>query len=76
MTLQEYKDADIGTKPHKIKDKGVLIGKLVTDNEYLTCYAIDKFFVEVLFNSTFTEIVRFRPFAGGKQLDKYNNIKL
>lgn len=74
MTLQDFINADMGVKLNTIKAKGVFIGKLITNDEYLTCYAIDKFFVEVLFDTNFTEVLGIRPFVGGRQLDKYSNL--
>ena len=39
----------------------------------INCFAIDKFFIEVVYNSEHNNITEIRSFKTGHLLDKYSN---
>lgn len=75
MTRQQFLDLDIGTKLNVVKDFGNLVDHLEREEESLLCYAINKFFVEVVYSTKNRELLRIVVFEGGRQLDKYSNLK-
>ena len=56
--------------------KGVFLDNHVSETEALSCYAIDKFFVELVYCVEKNKILDARSFKSGHRLDKYvPNIK-
>ena len=50
MTLYEFKVLTLEEKQAVVWDKGVFLDNHITTKEKCNCYAIDKFFVEVVYN--------------------------
>ena len=71
MTLYEFnrlsKDAQLST----VWSKGVFLDNHISKTEMLSCYAIDMFFVELVYNTETNKIVSVRSFISGWCLDKY-----
>ena len=53
-------------------DKGVFLENHITKKEKINCYAIDMFFVEVVYDGKENKIIEVRSFKGGHRLDKYS----
>jgi len=49
----------------------VFLGNYITKDIKINCYAIDKFFVEVVYDATHNVITEVRSFMYGHKLDKY-----
>ncbi|MFH6768358.1 hypothetical protein V8G56_06400 [Gaetbulibacter aquiaggeris] len=48
------------------------INKIITKDIRINCYTIDKFFVEVVYDSEHNTITEVRSFKYGHSLDKYS----
>ncbi len=77
MTLYNFNKLSLEGKQKVVWEQGVFLdyyipmfGKL----EYYNCYAIDKFFVEVVYDGEQNVITELRAFKTGHLLDKYSNI--
>ncbi|WP_435134254.1 hypothetical protein [Formosa sp. A9] len=75
MTKTEFGNLEFGKKMNTISTLGQLVGQLQKDHESLLCYAVDKFFVEVIYETETHDLLRLVVFEGGRQLDKYSNLK-
>ena len=75
MTLYEFNILTFEEKQAIVWDKGAFLDNYVTKEERCSCYAIDKFFVEVVYNAEHNTITEVRSFKTGHLLDKYSNIK-
>ncbi|WP_422105280.1 hypothetical protein [Winogradskyella sp.] len=53
---------------------GVFLDHYITDTVRINCYAIDKFFVEVHYDSEHNVITDVTAFKSGPNLDKYSNL--
>jgi len=53
---------------------GIFLDNHITKKEKCNLYAIDRFFVEVVYNPEKNKIVEFRSFKTGHLLDKYSNL--
>jgi len=53
---------------------GIYLDNYVTEDIRINCYAIDKFFVEVVYNSEHNTIIQVRSIKCGHSLDKYSAI--
>jgi hypothetical protein len=58
-----------------VNQKGVFLDNHITKTEKFNLYAIDRFFVEVLYNSTINKITEIQSFKSGHLLDRYSNLK-
>lgn len=54
---------------------GVYLDNFISGVKRYNLYAIDKFFVEVEYNTTKNKIVGLTAFKTGNKLDRYSNIK-
>jgi len=54
----------------------VFLDNHLTEKERCNCYAIDKFFVEVVYDAEHNVITEVRSFKTGNSLDKYSNLKI
>lgn len=76
MTLYEFNLLTKNEKIITVIDKGVFLDNHVSQTETLNCYAIEMFFVELVYDSNLNQIVDVRSFKSGWCLDKYSsNIK-
>lgn len=74
MTLYEFNSLDFENQYKAVIEHGTFLDNHVTKYERVNCYAIDKFFVEVIYNSEFNRITGFRSFKTGYLLDKYSKL--
>jgi len=76
MTLYQFNSLTLEEKQATVWDKGVFLDNHITKSEKCNCYAIDKFFVEVVYDSEHNTITEIRSFKTGESLDKYSNFKM
>ncbi len=74
MTLYEFNVLSFEDKQATVWQLGTFLDNYVTSKERCNCYALDKFFVEVHYNSEHNTITHITAFKTGKSLDKYSNI--
>jgi hypothetical protein len=55
-----------------VNQYGTFLDNYITKAIRINCYAIDKFFVEVVYDSEHNTITEVRSFKTGKTLDKYS----
>jgi len=77
MTLADFNKLDYDSKLFKVVDNGIFLDNYVTDDIRMNLYAVNKFFVELVYNVDENKISEIRSFIGGIHLDKYTiHIKL
>ncbi|WP_143144237.1 hypothetical protein [Flaviramulus basaltis] len=54
-----------------VVDQGVFLDNYVTAHIRMNLYAVNKFFVEMVYDSNVNRVVEVRSFKSGIQLDKY-----
>lgn len=59
-----------------VNEYGIFLNNHITKKEKCNLYAIDMFFVEVVYNPDKNKIVDFRSFKTGRLLDKYSNFTI
>ena len=72
MTLYEFKKLGLSDKMEAVNQFGTFLDNHITKAERCNLYAIDKFFVEVIYNSEMNTITEIRTFKAGRLLDKYS----
>ncbi len=72
MTLYEFNSLTLEEKQATVWDKGTFLDNYITKDIRINCYAIDKFFVEVVYDGKFNTITEVRSFKYGHSLDKYS----
>jgi len=55
-----------------VNQYGAFLDNHITEKEKCQCYAIGKFFVEVVYDGEYNTITEVRSFKTGKCLDKYS----
>lgn len=73
MTLKEFNNLTYDKKLFAVVDKGVFLDNYVTKEIRMNLYAIDKFYVELVYESVENKIVEVRSFNHGVELDKYGS---
>jgi hypothetical protein len=76
MTLYEFNILSLEEKQATVWDKGVFLDNYITKDIKINCYAIDKFFVEVVYDAEHNVITEVRSFKYGGSLDKYSKLEL
>ena len=71
MTLYEFNTLTIEEKQTIVWDKGVFLDNYITKDIKINCYALDRFFVEVVYDGVHNAITEIRSFKYGHSLDKY-----
>jgi hypothetical protein len=71
MTLQEFNTLDHDERLFTVVDKGTFLDNYVTSDIKMNLYAIDKFFVELVYDDEENKIIEVRSFKSGKELEKY-----
>ena len=71
MNLYEFNILTLEEKQEIIWLKGVFLDNYVTKDISTNCYAIDKFFVEVVYDTKHNVTTEVRSFKYGHELDKY-----
>jgi len=72
MTLYEFNVLTLEEKLDTVWDIGVFLDNHITKEESINCYALDKFFVEVVYDGEQNVITEVRSFKSGHSLDKYS----
>ena len=75
MTLYEFNILELNERMEAVNQYGVYLDNYVTKDIRINCYAIDMFFVEVVYNAEHNTITEVRSFKTGHSLDKYANFK-
>lgn len=73
MTLYEFNLLNYDEKLFTAVDKGTFLDNYVTADIRMNLYAIDKFFVELVYDGEENKIVEVRSFKSGSELEKYTN---
>lgn len=71
MTLYEFNILELNERMEAVNQYGTFLDNYVTKDERINCYAIDKFFVEVVYDANNNRITEVRSFKYGHRLDKY-----
>lgn len=74
MTLYEFNLLDLNDKMEAVNQYGTFIDNHITNKERCNLYAIEMFFVEVVYNPTHNAITEIRAFKHGYRLDRYSNL--
>jgi len=75
MTLYEFNILELNDRMEAVNQYGTFLDNHITEKEKYNCYAIDKFFVEVVYDAKHNTITELRSFKTGHLLDKYSNYK-
>lgn len=76
MTLYEFNKLDLNERMEAVNQYGTFLDNHITNIEKCNLYAINMFFVEVVYNSDTHSITEIRSFKTGKLLDKYSRLNL
>jgi hypothetical protein len=76
MTLYEFNILTLEEKQATVWDMGIFLDNYITKDIKINCYAIDKFFVEVVYDAEHNTITEVRSFKYGHRLDKYSKLDL
>ncbi|WP_223550498.1 hypothetical protein [Aestuariivivens sp. NBU2969] len=71
MTLYEFNILSLEEKQATVWDRGTFLDNYITKDIRINCYAIDKFFVELVYDAGHNTITEVRSFKYGNSLDKY-----
>ena len=71
MTLQEFNVLSFEEKYSTVIEQGIFLDNYITEDIRINCYAIDKFFVEVVYDGEQNVVTEVRSFKYGHSLDKY-----
>jgi hypothetical protein len=71
MTLKVFNALNHDTRLFTVVDKGVFLDNYVTRDIRMNLYAVDKFFVELVYDSEENKIIEVRSFTSGPELEKY-----
>jgi len=74
MTLYNFNKLSLEEQRAVVWSEGKFIDNHITEKEKCNCYAIDKFFVEVVYNAEHNAITEVRSFKTGHLLDKYSTL--
>ena len=72
MTLYEFNRLSEKEQIKTVWDIGVFLDNHISKTEALSCYAIDMFFVELVYDVDKNKKVEVRSFKSGWCLDKYS----
>ena len=72
MTLYEFNALELNERMEAVNQYGTYLDNYFGNGERCNCYAIDKFFVEVVYNAEHNTITEVRSFKSGHSLDKYS----
>ena len=75
MTNYEFNILELNERMEAVNQYGIYLDNHVTEDIRINCYAIDRFFVEVVYNAEYNTITEVRSFKCGHSLDKYANFK-
>jgi len=72
MTLYEFNLLDKENQLQTIWDNGTYLDFVSSEGFKMSLYAIDKFYVEVRYDSESNKIIGFKSFKHGHLMDKYS----
>ncbi|WP_229720446.1 hypothetical protein [Winogradskyella helgolandensis] len=72
MELYDFNRLELNEQMEVVNQLGAFIDNHVTKTERCNLYAVDMFFVEVVYNSEYNTITELRSFKTGYLLDKYS----
>jgi hypothetical protein len=72
MTLYEFNALELNERMEAVNQYGTYLDNYIGNGERCNCYAIDKFFVEVVYDAKHNTITEVRSFKTGHSLDKYS----
>ena len=72
MTLYNFNKLSLEEQQAVLWRDGEFLDNRITEKERCNVYAIDKFFVEVVYDPEHNVITELRAFKSGKTLDKYS----
>jgi hypothetical protein len=75
MTLYQFNILGLNESMEAVNQLGTFLDNHLINTERCNLYAIDKFFVEVVYNPEFNSITKIRSFKTGYLLDKYSRLK-
>jgi len=77
LTLYEFNLLDsLNDKMEAVNQLGAFLDNYIDDKERCNLYAIDMFFVEVVYNPKQNKIEELRAFKYGHKLDRYSNLSI
>ena len=76
MTLYDFNKLLLEDMQKVVWEHGVFLDNYITKDIRLNCYAVHKFFVEVVYDAEHNVVTEVRSFKPGKSLDKYSNLKI
>lgn len=71
MTLQEFEYLSFDDKLGLIFEKGEFVDTYTSKNEYIHCFSVGRFFVELIYGENRNDVIDIRGFESGISLDKY-----
>lgn len=71
MTLYEFNILRLEEKQAFVWDRGIFLDDYITKDIRINCYAIDKFFIEVVYDAEHNTITEVKSFKYGNSLDRY-----
>ena len=74
MTLYEFNALELNDQMEAVNQLGTFLDNYIGNGERCNCYAIDKFFVEVVYDAEHNRITELRSFKTGLLLDKYSKL--
>ncbi|WP_299525977.1 hypothetical protein [uncultured Lutibacter sp.] len=72
MTLYQFNTLELNEQMEAVNQLGTFLDNYIGNGERCNCYAIDKFFVEVVYDAEHNTITEIRSFKTGYLLDKYS----
>ena len=72
MELYEFNILELNERMEVVNQQGTFIDNHISETERCNLYAVDMFFVEVVYNPQFNTITEIRSFKTGYLLDKYS----
>ena len=72
MTLYEFNSLDLKYKIGVTLNQATFLDNYINDDVRINCYALDLFFIELIYDANFNQITEVRSFKYGRHLDKYS----
>ena len=71
MTLKEFEYLSFDEKLEIIWEKGEFVDTYISKVEYIHCFSVNRFFVELVYSENRNDVKDIRGFVTGFSLDKY-----
>ena len=72
MTLNEFNVLTLEEKQTAVWEKGTFLDSYIIEDIRINCYAIDKFFLGVVYDGEQNVVTEVRSFKSAQSLDKYS----